>query len=685
MGLALLTLVCSVVGWVVINSSANREDDISGEYIWLGGAVLSGLLILWPAILIANAPKFSQVNHLWTLLPLVAIGLVPWRLSELLPILAVSVFCGMEIVGSSDASMELALNYCAVGLLALLCNVYRTRRLIERDVLETLPLSLARCSSVREIMLVTIDAHLAYFQSNQGMLQRAEGELELVRNDSLYQIRGEGVSLYDISNSKPDQEYEISKVDMSVCNWNTQVEFFHPEFGLVQEFHGLHFKYPSSSSFLGDIEGGVGSSPGAVSFIPFKLPFFKFLRGDDIRLSEQIFLFARMRIDSCIEKENSLKIAEANKVLNKKREFEINALVHDINNTVQDLTVICDSLSEQVDEQGQWSSDLDLCEELTKISDVSRSMASSVSDAKRKRELESINDLSPRELVEVKECLDDVVNLSKVRADRKNIKIDYSPLPDEAWVRLSAREHLSTVMRNLINNAIQYSDSGAEVKIRAHIENENIFIEVEDNGPGLSDHDRKEIFTAGVRGVSGKAVPGGLGVGLAQSRRVAEAGAGSLQVSSKGLGYGSAFLLSLPKAPSPNSRDRNWALLVDDQQSVVDFYSRIAKALEFEPETACSLDEAESLILELGEPSFVLTDLHLGKSSGFSVIKSIREKFGEYVPIMVVSGLPEDDVEQRVKKAGANDFLAKPVSRKALLARIESLLNHGNYLNNSKR
>ena len=143
--------------------------------------------------------------------------------------------------------------------------------------------------------------------------------------------------------------------------------------------------------------------------------------------------------------------------------------------------------------------------------------------------------------------------------------------------------------------------------------------------------------------------------------------------------------MSLPKAPSPNSRDRNWALLVDDQQSVVDFYSRIAKALEFEPETACSLDEAESLILELGEPSFVLTDLHLGKSSGFSVIKSIREKFGEYVPIMVVSGLPEDDVEQRVKKAGANDFLAKPVSRKALLARIESLLNHGNYLNNSKR
>jgi len=684
MGLALLTLVCSAMGWMAVNYVAGVRDEESREYIWLAGAILSALLIIWPAILIINSFKVSQLSHVWILLPFVTIGLVPWRWSELLPLMAISIFCGLEILESSQITQDLWLYYLSVGLLAILCNVYRTRRLIERDVLETFPISLSTCATVREVILATIDAHLAYFQGSQAMLQSREGEIDLVKNNSISRIKSNDISLYDLPISRPDKDYKISEVSLSICNWNTQVEFFHPEFGLVQEFHGLHFEYPSPSNFVGAAPGALVSGRGSVIFLPFRLPFVKFLREDDIRLSEQIFQLARMRIDSCIEKENSLRIAEANQLLNKRREFELNALVHDINNTVQDLTVSCDSLTDRLENEESTIHKDSLVDELSKISDVARSMASSVSDAKRKRELEGLKDLRPRELVEVKECLDDVVSLSTVRATRKGISLVYQELERPVWIKLSAHEHFSTIMRNLINNAIQYSDSGSEVKISASIFGECLKIQVVDNGPGLSEGEIESIFSAGVRGASGKNVSGGLGVGLAQSRRVAEAGGGSLTVSSEGPGLGSDFTLSLPECPAPCNNDKIWALLVDDQKSVVDFYSKIARALEFEPEVACSVDEAERLIKEFGQPGFVLTDLHLGKSSGFSVIEKVRNMFGDHVPIMVVSGLPDDDIEQRVKKAGANDFLSKPVGRKALLSRMESLLSQVRFMNGFK-
>jgi len=147
------------------------------------------------------------------------------------------------------------------------------------------------------------------------------------------------------------------------------------------------------------------------------------------------------------------------------------------------------------------------------------------------------------------------------------------------------------------------------------------------------------------------------------------------------LGKGSTFVLKLPVHPECEvSENSSWALLVDDQKSVADFYFRISKNLGFEGRTAASLDEAREALDDLGRPHYVITDLQLGSGSGFEMIELIRARFGTLVPILVVSGVPDDDIEKKVKRAGADDFIAKPVSRKVLFSRIESLLGRNDVI-----
>ena len=59
-----------------------------------------------------------------------------------------------------------------------------------------------------------------------------------------------------------------------------------------------------------------------------------------------------------------------------------------------------------------------------------------------------------------------------------------------------------------------------------------------------------------------------------------------------------------------------WALLVDDNTEVTTFYSRIASALNFKFFAATEVLEALQIVEKHGRPSFVISDLQLGNSSG---------------------------------------------------------------------
>ncbi|MHC4135176.1 MAG: sensor histidine kinase, partial [Planctomycetota bacterium] len=104
---------------------------------------------------------------------------------------------------------------------------------------------------------------------------------------------------------------------------------------------------------------------------------------------------------------------------------------------------------------------------------------------------------------------------------------------------------LTEALVNILGNAIKYSHVGTEVAVSAEEKNDQIVVSVTDSGVGIAEEDLSMIFDGFYRAESGKAAAGGVGLGLAITRRIIEAHDGSVAVHSE-LGKGSTFVLSLP-------------------------------------------------------------------------------------------------------------------------------------------
>ena len=101
-------------------------------------------------------------------------------------------------------------------------------------------------------------------------------------------------------------------------------------------------------------------------------------------------------------------------------------------------------------------------------------------------------------------------------------------------------------MDNLISNAIKFSPAASTVYIRAKPIEEGWRLEVQDQGPGLSDEDKQRLFQHFAR-LSARPTGGeqSTGLGLAITRRIVEAHGGTIGVNSTP-GKGATFWVKLP-------------------------------------------------------------------------------------------------------------------------------------------
>lgn len=106
--------------------------------------------------------------------------------------------------------------------------------------------------------------------------------------------------------------------------------------------------------------------------------------------------------------------------------------------------------------------------------------------------------------------------------------------------------YLLNAVSNLIDNAIKYSGDSVTVDIYCHSSNNQLFIEVSDNGFGISEKDREKIFEKFERGAAvGRRGAKGFGLGLNYVKQVMNAHGGTVSLSSLE-GEGSKFVLYMP-------------------------------------------------------------------------------------------------------------------------------------------
>lgn len=148
--------------------------------------------------------------------------------------------------------------------------------------------------------------------------------------------------------------------------------------------------------------------------------------------------------------------------------------------------------------------------------------------------------------INLRDLIDKAISEFKKKIEQKNHKIKINISPQLPLIKTDP-EQIEVVFRNLLDNAIKYTPNGGEIYISAFEKAENIYIEVADNGIGISAEHLPRIFERFYRVDKDRSRKlGGTGLGLAIVKHIVQAHGGTIGVESKP-GKGSKFFFTLPK------------------------------------------------------------------------------------------------------------------------------------------
>lgn len=148
--------------------------------------------------------------------------------------------------------------------------------------------------------------------------------------------------------------------------------------------------------------------------------------------------------------------------------------------------------------------------------------------------------------INLENLINETLEKFKNRALEKHIRLNSSPL-DEKLVIEADHIRIAQVLDNYVGNAIKYGSSGDDVRIIASHSNDQVCIEVEDTGPGLTEQDLENLFNDNTS-LSNKPTGGesSHGLGLPLCKQLIELHDGEIGAHNNDSG-GSTFWFKLPK------------------------------------------------------------------------------------------------------------------------------------------
>ncbi|GAA3608117.1 ATP-binding protein [Marihabitans asiaticum] len=183
----------------------------------------------------------------------------------------------------------------------------------------------------------------------------------------------------------------------------------------------------------------------------------------------------------------------------------------------------------------------------TRMQVESQRLSSLVKEIVDLSRLQGAEVLSTAQRVDIERVVDEALDHLRVTANARRISLA-DKCADELYV-LGDHALLVTAIRNLVGNAIAYSDEGTRVGVGARLVGEMVEITVTDQGPGIPEHEQERIFERFYRIDAARSrATGGTGLGLAIVKHVCANHGGDISVWSEP-GEGSTFTVRLPAAP----------------------------------------------------------------------------------------------------------------------------------------
>ena len=295
--------------------------------------------------------------------------------------------------------------------------------------------------------------------------------------------------------------------------------------------------------------------------------------------------------------------------------------------------------------------------------------------------------LSP-EPVLVRDVIAETLSLMRPLADHRHIRLVADPVADRETHVLTDRQRLKQILLNLVANAVKYNHEAGTVSVSCEQTADNrLRITVTDTGPGIRAENLDLLFVPFERLGAERGEVEGAGVGLALSRRLAEAMGATLDVAST-YGQGSRFWMELSIVEGPVEQyerlheqptastdtpitppvERNKVLYIEDNLSNIRLVERVLARrddVEVIPATQGRLGLA---LARDHQPKLVLLDLHLPDMDGDEVLRQLRQDpLTSTIPVVMLSADATAGQIERLLAMGATAYLTKPLEVRDLL------------------
>lgn len=275
----------------------------------------------------------------------------------------------------------------------------------------------------------------------------------------------------------------------------------------------------------------------------------------------------------------------------------------------------------------------------------------------------------------------------------RNRNITVSLLGSPSLEVIVDEKKITSIIHNLVNNALKYTPKNGEVKIIYSLIGNMFSFRVNDSGNGIPPKFRTKIFDRFFR--LGEADGQGTGIGLSIVKELTEILGGEISIEDSDLG-GASFHFSYNIAfvegfYPPNTHetttdefamlraDKPVILVVDDHDEMREFISNCLSE-NFNCIQAnngkVGLQKAKKVI-----PDLIITDLMMPEMTGEELCSTIRDDEElNHIPIVVLSAKSTGENKITLYEIGADNYLVKPFEVDELRAIVLSLLQTRNQL-----
>ena len=287
--------------------------------------------------------------------------------------------------------------------------------------------------------------------------------------------------------------------------------------------------------------------------------------------------------------------------------------------------------------------------------------------------------------VSLSTIVSDAIETVRAEATAKRIALNID-LDPETLVIEGDPVRLGQVAWNLLNNAVKFTPVDGKVKIELTRDGDDVRLVIEDTGQGISPEFLPHVFEIFRQADASSARrQGGMGIGLALVKQLAELHGGRVSAESEGAGTGARFSVWLPlykpgiSGLAPESTgatgalDKKFILVVDDSTETTEMLGKLLQLEGAFVESARSGAEA----LEIAERKnfdLVVSDISMPEMDGYQLLKKLRELPSmANVPAVALTGYGRGADVERALEEGFAEHLTKPLDLDQLLQIVRRL------------